>query len=271
MNGSVRGGFTLIELLVVIAIIAILAAMLLPALARAKARAKRTHCVNNLHQMYIGCTMYATDNSDFFPSWGGNTLNPRPKNVIDLANYIRYAVFGGPVGGGHIAQDAAAVNVQGAQFENLGHLYPSKYIGDGRLLFDPSYPHDSALGPDQYSSKGFLSYGSVNFTGSVRSSYTYNPVVPQGSGASGLRVFQKSGQVIGRRTFIMDYIDTQMNTPGYFAHSTFKGWSMCFTDGSVLFSKPPPVTLAVIVAGGRPSNIGDLNDNFLPILERSAK
>ena len=80
-------GFTLIELLVVIAIIAILAAMLLPALAKARQRAERVGCMNNQRQLTFAWIMYADDNRETLPPNAATSANGQPSWVAGIMKW----------------------------------------------------------------------------------------------------------------------------------------------------------------------------------------
>jgi len=169
-------GFTLIELLVVIAIIAILAAMLLPSLASAKEKAKRTTCVNHLHQMGAGMAIYAGDYNDRIPT---NHLTDTAMSGTD-ASYDAYV--------NNLPGDPG-FNPETDSF-GLGRLFDSRVISSGKIFYclsgtdlkagaanyttERTYDHYSK-GPKNWPYWLTFDDGTVDGAHRVRTGYTYMP------------------------------------------------------------------------------------------------
>jgi prepilin-type N-terminal cleavage/methylation domain-containing protein/prepilin-type processing-associated H-X9-DG protein len=161
-----KTGFTLIELLVVIAIIAILAALLLPALASAKERARRISCVNNLRQIALAINIYSSDNTDYMP--------PLKMNYAGNNDYM-YLMF-----------EYSPQNVSPPTFTdgpyNLGTLWNNKSIPTGKPFYCPSVmTTGSTFTYDYYASATVAWPCGINLASSpsnpswVRAGYSYYP------------------------------------------------------------------------------------------------
>ncbi len=241
-----KRGFTLIELLVVIAIIAILAAMLLPALARAKQKSLQTSCTNNYHQIYIACNLYANDYHDFFPVCTVGSVNDggRPGgriNNLGGAHYTRYLVNGG-ISATMPVTPGIQIQANGnSVFDCLGFLYETRMLPNAKIFYCPSFPSTSQLSALNYSTPSFLSMDSG---GNCRCSVLYNPRETDATNSKVARALPKLSSTWngpgsgGNKLFAMDFfgiVSPSTYTRDTFAHYPGKAFSCLFFDGSAKF------------------------------------
>ena len=137
---SVPRAFTLIELLVVIAIIAILAAMLLPALATAKQKAKQISCANNQKQIVLGYLMYAQENQDRLPVAG---LNTGGATVWPAEWYVEISLYMGKA-----TTNQTTLNAAGT-IQACPSFYTNSFAGIG-LTTDPNLISFGGYGHNYY-------------------------------------------------------------------------------------------------------------------------
>ena len=282
-NHKNQAGFTLIELLVVIAIIAILAAMLLPALAKAKAKAQQAVCLSNLKQWGLADNIYLDDNNQFFPApryQASYDLASDEDNPIwtDIGNY-HYTHTGGPVG-------------DDVWFNSLPPLVSSKplydwAIGANKLQFNDSVGHNIFTCPttiaqgidanDQPQAHGFMVPGQrplFSFGMNSKGPANYNSFFNQGAPLVNVKttmVAHPSAYVLfsdtRNRSAEQPYngdsllvLGTPQSYTTRFSSRHSQGGQITFSDGHSAFYK-----YNYVVSDGTPTAIGlDGNSYTVP-------
>jgi len=260
-KSDTQRGFTLIELLVVIAIIAILAAMLLPALGRAKLKAQGISCINNLKQLQLGWMLYSGDNDDKIARTGGqvylapNTTDP---NYLPGGKFANWALGNAYYDPNNAAATATAEDMirKGLLWDHINKLEVYKDPGEKRPRTDAGHA-------------GWMNARSMSMNAYM------NPIGDEGLLTPGFTQFRKQSS-IQRASQTWVAIDENPNSinDGWFLvklaandpwrdfPATYHGdaGSLSFADGHAEIKKwKDPVVLAKApVSGSRPTaGVGD--------------